>query len=128
DGTVLANRYRTVFLGLANDTGDDDGQPLPKDEHNYLEVFGIPPSLSVLRARFAASAADPCGKVDFAKIQSVRSLGDPASKKEQKDATAAPTRKTAFSEVEKRLACEVLYHKKRKHSSGRLDESMRDAI
>src|SRR5690242_9728544 len=28
-GAPLPNRYRSVFLGLANDTGDDDGQPLP---------------------------------------------------------------------------------------------------
>src|SRR4030081_893865 len=28
NGNLLANRYRQVYLGLANDSGDRDGQPL----------------------------------------------------------------------------------------------------
>ena len=40
--------------GLANDTLDEDGAPLPAGEKNYLELYGVFPSLSVLRARFHA--------------------------------------------------------------------------
>jgi hypothetical protein len=60
DGTVLNNRYRRVFLGLANDTLDEDGEPLPAGEKNYLELYGIPPSFGVLRARFLADEQQTC--------------------------------------------------------------------
>jgi len=60
NGEPLHNRYRRVFLGLANDQLDNDGVPLPKREKNYLELFGIFPSLSVLRARFLTEAARVC--------------------------------------------------------------------
>ena len=51
DGTPLRDGYRSVFVGLANDLTDGDGQPLVPGEHNYLELLGVPPSLSVMRAR-----------------------------------------------------------------------------
>jgi len=60
DGTELNNRYRRVFIGLANDTLDEDGEPLPAGEKNYLELYGIPPSFSVLRARFLADEKQTC--------------------------------------------------------------------
>ncbi|MBN2574278.1 MAG: hypothetical protein JXP73_06915 [Deltaproteobacteria bacterium] len=60
DGTVMNNRYRRVFLGLANDTLDEDGEPLPSGEKNYLELYGIPPSMNVLRARFLADEQQTC--------------------------------------------------------------------
>jgi hypothetical protein len=60
DGTPLPNRYRRVFIGLANDRLDSDGEPLPPGEKNYLELYGIFPSLSVLRERFLNDAAHPC--------------------------------------------------------------------
>lgn len=59
-GEPLHNRYRRVFLGLANDELDNDGVPLPAGEKNYLELFGIFPSLSVLRARFLTEAQRVC--------------------------------------------------------------------
>jgi len=45
------NAYRKTFVDLANDRIDEDGRRLPKSEHNYLEPFGIPPTLSVMLAR-----------------------------------------------------------------------------
>jgi hypothetical protein len=45
------NAYRATFVALANDRVDDEGQPAKAGEHNYLEVFGIPPTLSVLAPR-----------------------------------------------------------------------------
>ena len=42
---------------LANDELDADGDPPRPGEHNYLEVFGIPPTLSVLAARVEADVA-----------------------------------------------------------------------
>ena len=52
--------YRSVFTALAADRGDGDGQPLAAGERNYLELYGIPPALSVLRRRFLIDAGGAC--------------------------------------------------------------------
>src|SRR5262245_48902619 len=72
-GNVLANRYRSVYLGLANDVSDGDGQPLAPGEHNYLELYGVPPSLSVLRGRFLDDYknAEACSEVDWEALKKV---------------------------------------------------------
>ena len=99
DGKPLPNRYRTIFLGMANDQSDGDGQPLvqPPDKsgkkkqkapegppgpppHNYMEVYGVPPTLSVIRQRFLEDAPDEHGKdrcsdVDREKLAQVAALG-----------------------------------------------------
>ena len=43
----------------------------PESDHNYLELYGVPPTLSVLRARFLDSLAraPSCADVDFAKLR-----------------------------------------------------------
>jgi hypothetical protein len=51
------NAYRETFVGLANDALDADGDAARPGEHNYLEVFGIPPTLSVLVTRAEAEIA-----------------------------------------------------------------------
>jgi len=48
------NAYRETFAKLANDELSADGDPARPGEHNYLEVFGIPPTLTVLAARAEA--------------------------------------------------------------------------
>jgi hypothetical protein len=75
-GNVLFNRYRRVYLGLANDSGDGDGQPLAAGAHNYLELYGVPPTLSVLRARFVGDevATAGCATVDFDKLRAAPSI------------------------------------------------------
>src|SRR5262245_12882049 len=60
EGQPLSNRYRRIFLGLANDELDEDGEPLEPGAKNYLELYGIPPSLGVLRARFVQDEQHPC--------------------------------------------------------------------
>jgi hypothetical protein len=60
DGQPLQNRYRRIFIGLANDQLDEDGEPLPAGEKNYLELYGIFPSISVLRERFVTDEQHPC--------------------------------------------------------------------
>jgi len=60
NGEPLSNRYRRIFLGLANDQLDEDGEPLEPGAKNYLELYGIPPSVSVLRARFVQDEEHPC--------------------------------------------------------------------
>ncbi len=43
-----ANDYREKYIGLANNRIDADGQPLRAHEGNFLELYGIPPTLGVL--------------------------------------------------------------------------------
>lgn len=67
EGNPLPNRYRRIFIGLANDKMDGDGRKLPKGEKNFLEVFGIPPSLGVLHARYATDREATCHQeIDYA--------------------------------------------------------------
>ncbi len=86
DGALLPNRYRAVFVGLASDRTDGDGQALPPGERNYLELYGIPPSLSVVRARFVEDAARNCeASVDNARllaVDSIETFGHSTEKKE----------------------------------------------
>ena len=86
NGNLMANRYRQVYLGLANDIGDRDGQPLAEGDHNYLELYGVPPTISVLRARMLDSQARQasCADVDFAKLKAATSIPPRAGKAEQK--------------------------------------------
>lgn len=74
-GELLANRYRRVFIGLANDQLDEDGQPLSPAEKNYLELYGIFPSLSVLRARFLDDEGRRCQDAhDLAALEEVETV------------------------------------------------------
>ncbi|HVY37460.1 MAG TPA: L,D-transpeptidase [Polyangia bacterium] len=59
-GTVLENPYRAIYSGLASDRGDGDGQPLAGGESNYLDLYGIPPTLSVMRRRFLEDSRRTC--------------------------------------------------------------------
>ena len=75
DGQPLQNRYRRVYEGLANDTLDEDGEPLPAGTKNYLELYGIPPSLSVLRERFLADEHHAChANIDQQKLEMVETV------------------------------------------------------
>ncbi len=60
DGRPLPNSYRRTYIGLANDRLDADGQPLPPEQKNYLELFGIFPSFSVLAQRYRQDAGRSC--------------------------------------------------------------------
>jgi hypothetical protein len=42
------NAYASRYVDLANDLTDHDGDALADHEHNYLELYGIPPTLSVV--------------------------------------------------------------------------------
>lgn len=86
DGTALPNRYRAVFVGLSNDKTDGDGQPLAPGERNYLELLGIPPSLSVLRARFLEDAERTCTNIDvptLLAVDEIPTFGATTERKEQ---------------------------------------------
>ena len=52
------NAYRATFVALANEREPPEGASNPKGR--YLELFGIPPSLSVLRKRVVEDEAKAC--------------------------------------------------------------------
>jgi hypothetical protein len=75
DGQPLPNRYRSIFIGEANDQLDNDGEALQPGEKNYLELYGIFPSLSVLRSRFLEDEQHPCGdQEDVAALEAVETV------------------------------------------------------
>jgi hypothetical protein len=92
DGSVLPNRYRAVFVGLANDATDGDGQPLVPGDKNYLELLGIPPSLSVLRSRMLDDAPRTCADVDRPKLLAVDEIATWGATTEQKEMALAEAR------------------------------------
>src|SRR6185369_10961357 len=88
DGAPLPNRYRAIFTGLAGNKTDGDGQPLLPGEQNYLELYGIPPTLSVLRERFLADAARACDPTfDTARLLGVDAIETWGATTEQKALT-----------------------------------------
>jgi hypothetical protein len=166
-GAALPNRYRAIFTGLAGDRTDGDGQALESGDKNYLELFGVPPTLGVLRARFLADAARTCDPTfDTAKLLAVDEIATWGATTEHKElakhhnrelrleaaraqagaeslealASADPryakdvgahrrmeAERAAFSEVEKRLACEGTLDLA-KHKAGVYDTPMRKAM
>ncbi len=150
-GVERENRYRRIFVGLADDQVDDDGQPLEPGEKNYLELFGIPPALSVVAARFTEDAARTCeGEIDFALLSAAKPVryfpekrqrqidvsferlqeragaagaGDKAAELERWSADRATLR-----EAERRLACEGLIDKRARHRPGVYDDGLRDIL
>ena len=63
-GATLVNPYHAIYVGLAADRTDGDGQPLAASERNYLELYGVPPSLTVSAPAFSRGrAARLCGVV-----------------------------------------------------------------
>lgn len=87
------NDYQADYVLLANDKIDSDGQNLKPSQHNYLEVYGIPPSLSVLRQRLVEEAKRPCfEKLDYTLFQTYEgpvSIVDPQGSQRLKSKYAA---------------------------------------
>jgi hypothetical protein len=103
-GAPLPNRYRTVFVGLANDRSDGDGEPLPPGERNYLELYGVPPSLSVLRKRFVEDSARTCeATVDTAKLLAVDGIETFGRTTEKKEAAKHIYRGQRLEAAQKKL-------------------------
>jgi hypothetical protein len=57
-----ANNYRKMYVGLANNRIDADGERLRGHEKNFLELYGIPPTLEVIHDewRTAVDEIQPC--------------------------------------------------------------------
>jgi hypothetical protein len=109
NGQPLPNRYRRVFLGLANDTLDDDGEPLPAGEKNYLELYGIPPSLGVLRARFLEDEKQSCHDgANPAAMEAVETVSYVAPEKMKQDAQRISRLRSELEEARKKAKLKTL--------------------
>jgi hypothetical protein len=92
-GTLLPNRYRAIFVGLANDETDGDGQPLRPGQKNHLELYGIPPSLSVLHQRMLVEGDRPCwAGIDTARLLAVDLVSTWGSTTAKRELAGARTR------------------------------------
>ena len=70
DGTLSTNAYRATYLALARGEHPDDHHGRRAAEDKYLELFGIPPTLGLLRERFRATTALDCAdEIDYGPIR-----------------------------------------------------------
>lgn len=60
DGKEAPNAYRSVYLALAREEFPDDHHGERARDDKYLELYGIQPTLSVLRERFRETAKLAC--------------------------------------------------------------------
>jgi hypothetical protein len=108
EGAELPNRYRNIYKGLANDRADGDGQALEAGERNYLEVFGIPPSIGVLRDRFVADAESECHKnVDYELIAQLDAMTYRNKRKERRHKALLRKHKKAIKKALKKAKVET---------------------
>lgn len=151
EGVQRVNSFRQRFTDLANDRSDHDGDPLERWETNYLELYGIPPSISLHMQRWRADRARECwAEVDFSAIAAyegrVRFRGAPTSWIERRarlrryakrkpddpkvaaDLAEAEGRVKMVHEAQKRLKCENIWSPFRKIRAGHEDRVTQEAI
>lgn len=90
DGTVLTNSYRETYLALARGEFPKDHHGERAREDKYLELYGILPTLSVLRDRLRKTATLKCAEtldlqplIDFDGVVTYRS--NPAARRFVRD-------------------------------------------
>ena len=84
-GEQLEHSYREIFVNLANDTGNNEGQPI--EDGGASLVFGIPPSMSVIWERIHREIDEQCYReIDYDKIKAAGSIrfGNRARQKKYK--------------------------------------------
>ena len=96
-GSPLPNAYRSTFLALARGEFPEDLHGERAKHDKYLELYGIPPTLSVLRERMLATARLSCTEsLDLTPLQSFAGLvtyaDQPTAKKEAARFDAARSR------------------------------------
>lgn len=109
EGAVLPNRYRAIFVGLAGDRTDGDGRALAPGQKNLLELYGIPPSLSVMRRRFLEDAGRTCeAAVDTAKLLAVDGITTWGATTERKEFARARQRAERLEKERQAAGVETL--------------------
>ncbi len=92
-GERVSNAYRRTYLALAREEFPDDAHGRRAERDRYLELYGILPTLSVLRDRFRATASLDCAEgLDLEPLQAFEGFiayrnGDRARRAAQRFAT-----------------------------------------
>jgi hypothetical protein len=75
DGTPVASGYKNTYLALARGEFPNDLHGERAREDKYLELFGILPTLNVVRSRMLATSKLNCGsEIDFAPLENYAGL------------------------------------------------------
>ena len=150
-GRDRVNSFRQRFTDLANDRTDHDGDPLDSWVTNYLELYGIPPSLSMHLRRWKGDRERDCwADVDFEAIRAfegrVRFIGKPKAWLERRarlrryakkkpdnakiaaDLDKAEKRVKMIHATQKRLKCEKIWSPFRKLRPGHEDRWTQEAV
>jgi hypothetical protein len=95
--------YRATFVALANERREGAGETARRDR--YYELFGISPSLSVIRARLLDRSRHAChAAIDDEPLRAVTRKLAPAEVATSDGAATA--RRAALSVVQRHLACD----------------------
>lgn len=114
--------YRATYLNLANERAGDAGETARRDR--YYELFGIAPSLSVVRGRLLDRNRHAChAGVDDAPLRATSRTLAPA---ELAAPATAAARQAAVSIVQRHLVCDGLLADVA--HPGELDAATRDAL
>ncbi|MBC7173853.1 MAG: hypothetical protein H5U40_15540, partial [Polyangiaceae bacterium] len=71
--TPVPNAYRETYLALARGEFPDNHHGARARVDKYLELYGIPPTLTLLRTRYEATASKQCvAELDFEPLRSFR--------------------------------------------------------
>lgn len=109
-GKNLSNAYRPTYLALARGDFPNDLQGERAKADKYLELFGILPTLSVLRARMLETARRTCAEgLDLEPLQTFRGLVTYSDNKEARRAAAAfaSAEQTALASVQEQAVSTV---------------------
>ena len=118
--------YRAVFVALANERLEAPGVPPVARRDRAFELYGIPPSPSVLRARLADAERHAChDEVDDAALDDLTE--DLRRDDKTRSRARTPERKAAVRAVEAHLHCEGLLPA-RAASDGVFDGPTRGAV
>jgi hypothetical protein len=75
DGTPVASGYKSTYLTLARGEFPHDLHGERAREDKYLELYGILPTLSVVRARMLLTSQHPCtDEIDFTPLENYAGL------------------------------------------------------
>jgi hypothetical protein len=134
DGQKLVNSYRDTFLRLARGEFPDDAPGKRAREDKYLELYGIMPTLRLLRERMHVAAQLECAQtLDLAPLDelervSLETAARSARRSQRRDRTAQLLVRRAVEAAQLRLRCEGLLPASARVAPGVLDANTRRAL
>jgi hypothetical protein len=135
DGQALVNSYRDTFLRLARGDFPDDYHGKRAREDKYLELYGIMPTLRLLRDRMHAVAQLECVEtLDLAPLDELErvsletSASSSAPRNERRGPASQRLVRRAVQAAQRRLRCEGFLPAAARDAPGVLDANTRKAL